>query len=392
MMEEYMKMKSENQSGMGSDRNIPEEMQMQVQQHTNDNKTWEPWGPLDLPDDYGHWEFYADQLKDKSKYSSLETLNNARTAVIAFKNDTGLIDDITDFQDYEAEKFASWLEDYVDKDSTVDFYIQAISGMASFYHSCGYYDGNPFSEVESRNDSKNTSSFDSNRVKLKIDQLIDGVNNIGLKNGDTIIVIVLTKTGIRISELCNIDDRDINIDHPVSELLEQSPRAEIDDKPDTLFIDSDKSRESYTDATNGNKRKIDTVIPIDDEMKQCLVWYILSRPQNLSNESPFFRKFNGNRFSTNVGSGRVVTWSKKNGLHEDGRDEMDNVTAHRLRAFHSTWMVNQITSDDINENSVKDFVKYLRGDVGSDIIDTYIQQYNHYGSVVRSKMPKFGLK
>lgn len=391
-MGEYTKMKSEDQSGMNSNRDVLAEMQKQVQLHINSDETWEPWGPLDLPDDYGDWEFYADRLKEQSKYGALSTLSNTRTAVIAFRDDTGLIDDLTDFDDYEAEKFASWLEEYVDKGSTVDNYISSIRGMASFYDSCRYYDGNPFSNVESRDDSSPPSPFDNNRVKLDIGQLIDGVSNVGLKNVDSIVVIVLTKTGIRISELCNIDDRDINIDHPVSKLLEQTPRVEIDDKPDTLFIDSNKSKESHDDSTEGNKRKVGTFIPIDDEMKQCLIWYILSRPRNLSDENPFFRRYTGERISTRVGSKRVVIWAKENGLHKDGRDEMDNVTAHRLRAFHSTWMVNQVTSDDINGNNVKDFVKYLRGDVGSDIIDTYIQQYDHYGSVVRSKMPKFGVK
>jgi len=377
-----------------SDRKIEQEIQDKIEEHQNSEEIWKPWGPLDWPDDYGEFEYYADRLKNQSKYGALTQLRSSRTALIEFKAETEYIDSLQELNNYTAEKFANWLVNEKGiAESTRDGYISVLDGLGEFYSEADHFDGNPFSDVELIDDDEQNSTgfLENNRVDIPKTTIVKKIDDYGVKNENTVIIITLAKTGIRISELCNLNDSDLNLSNKVgNELIE--PRPELQGKPDTLYVDENVERESLDDDTDGNKRKVGTEIPIDNELKQLLTWYLLARPGNFSesDETPLFRSIDGSRFSSSTASARVTTWSKEVGLHGND-DEMNNVTAHWFRSFFTTEMYESTDSDELNGMSVIHFVKGLRGDVGADVIWEYIQGDREFHKIVTNNTPKFGL-
>ena len=377
-----------------SDRNIEEEIQNERQLRQNDQQTWEPWGPLDWPDDYGVFEFYADRLKSQSKYSGVRILRAARTALLRFRDETNVIDNITDLGSYQAEKFADWLIDEreVSKE-TRDKYISRLNKMGEFYSKHDYFNGNPFSDVEKTTSSNSSTGFlESNRVEIPKSTIINKIRDYGIKNTTTVMIVTLAKTGIRLSELCNLTDKDLNIDNLVGEKF-LDPRPELKDKPDTLYVDSNIEKGAISGDTNGNKRKVDTEIPIDSELKQLLTWYLIARPANFSSD-PLFRSNKremGSQLTTSGGGHHIINWSKEVGLHGND-DQMDNVTAHWFRSFFTTEMFMNTNVEELNGMSIEKFVKGLRGDVGDDVLDEYLQGSGDYRDAVVSNTPKFGIQ
>lgn len=381
---------------MNNNRDIEDEIETEMERRMKENGVWQPWGPLNWPDDYGDYEYYADRLKRKNKLGVLNALRNVREKIIEFRNDTGIIDNLTDFETYESERFVEWLQNECDlTDKTVDLYVGTINNMAAFYAEANYYNGNPFAHIERlQKKSSEGGLLTSNRIEIPIQKLRSAVEAFGVRNTNTVILITLAKTGIRISELCNLDNCDLNIDHPIWNNV--TVRNEIEDKPDTIWIDSEKEKESFTDKTNGNKRKISTPIPIDTELKRLFVWYALVRPELISNGLPFFvsnKKHTGTRLTCGQAYYLVRNWSEQNGFWSEERDEMYNLTPHWFRAFFTTTMQNNISSEDIESLpvNVEKFVKGLRGDAGGDVIDRYTQVYEGYRDVVTENQPKFGV-
>lgn len=381
---------------MNSDRNIESEMKKEIKNRENQDGDWEPWGPLDYPEDYGDLEFFADYLKRKGMYSSVEELSSARSAAQDFIRDTNLVDDITEFGTYEAERFAEWLvNSYGVEPVTADDYIGIFHKLANFYNSADYYAGNPFADVDKLADSKTgaTSITGSNRVEVPLSTVRKSFANSGIKRFESVVVLTLIKTGMRISELCNLDVRDINID---CELWNDaySVRTEIENKPDTIWISSDKTQQSIKSKNAGNKRKVNTPIPIDQELKEVLLWYTTVAPPAEDSTAPFFRGMKsdfGGRLGSNQASYMVIGWCKENGLHQDGNDQMDNVTAHRFRSLFTTHLYMGLESDEIGGFDVQKFVKGLRGDVGQDVIDDYINLYRDFREPIIRELPKIGL-
>lgn len=380
---------------MNSDRNIEKEMENELELRKNQDQEWEPWGPLDWPDDYGDYEFYADRLKRQEKYGMLKTLSTARSALIEFKEKTGVIDEIDEIGTYEAERFVEWLSNQTGvKDSTVDTYIVPLASMAGFYSDAEYYPGNPFSHIEPQSDNGDRSSnlIGNSRVEVSIEELKEGINSFGIKNTNVVVLVFLAKTGVRASEACNLDDEDFNIDHPVWDSVQ--PRSEIRSKPDTVWVSANKKRDSFDDKSGSNKRKVSTPIPIDQELKQLLVWYATIRPKTVSKGNPFFRSNKQNtsrRFHSRQLGYLIEKWAEYNDLYAAGNGEMDNVTAHWFRAFFTTELRSNVSENEADPLSVRDFVKGLRGDVGPDVIDKYTQIYDDYREVVVENVPKFDI-
>jgi integrase len=63
----------------------------------------------------------------------------------------------------------------------------------------------------------------------------------------------------------------------------------------------------------------------------------------------------------------IETHAKDVGWHNDGGDATENVTPHYFRHFFTTHLRDR-TGD-------RGIVKYLRGDVGGDIIETYTHNW-----------------
>jgi len=200
------------------------------------------------------------------------------------------------------------------------------------------------------------------------------------------LIMTFLKTGMRNGELCNLDLRDVHIDHPGIERMHPGHRPKLDGRPDTIYV-PDKTEMQKGEETNGevrgagNKRSRATYVPIDEELKQALLTWLMIRPTSRSPAKPLFTltrgskgSVPGDRLQTGLVGKYVAAWAEEQGWWESGATLETNVTPHYFRHYFTT-MMRRRTNDET-------LVKYIRGDRGGDIIDRYT---HNWGDLVRTK-------
>jgi site-specific recombinase XerD len=184
------------------------------------------------------------------------------------------------------------------------------------------------------------------------------------------VVVTLLKTGIRAGELSNLDRRDLHLSDPVGE---SSPRAAIDNRPASLYVDSEPTHaEVYHGErrTASNKRQRATTIPVDAELETALRAWLAIRPDPVSEAAPLFVSTGdrwGERLTPDMVHHQIETYAREHGWYETGGGAETNVTPHYFRHFFTTHL-----RDRTGDRGV---VKYLRGDVAQDVIDTYTHDW-----------------
>ena len=196
---------------------------------------------------------------------------------------------------------------------------------------------------------------------------------------DRALIVTLLKTGIRVGELSNLDLRDLYLDDDaVQSAYDVAPRPAIEERPDSLYVPSEPARGSTYNAearTASNKRKRSTVVPVDDELKAVLKAWLAVRPDTPSPAEPLFASTSewGRRVTPSMVRSIVTDHAETAGWHRPGGGAEENVTPHYFRHFFTTHL-----RDRTGDRGV---VKYLRGDVADDVIDTYT---HNWGDQVRS--------
>jgi integrase len=186
------------------------------------------------------------------------------------------------------------------------------------------------------------------------------------------LVVTLLKTGVRVGELCNLDLRDVRIDADVGELT-LGDRPQLDGRPDSIYVDDSPSlgdRINGDERTASNKRKRATVVPVDDELRRVLLRWLAVRPDARSPADPLFVGTSqgwGERLHPQSVRRIVRDHASEFGWHRPGGDASENVTPHYFRHFFTTHLRDR-TGD-------RGIVKYLRGDVAGDVIDTYTHNW-----------------
>lgn len=255
--------------------------------------------------------------------------------------------------------------------STVASYASYLHRFYSYMTQVGVFDSNPMTIVmEEMDESIDT---DPSRREISVDEMREFVQSVRHPLHHALIVTLL-KSGMRVGELCNLDLRDIHLgDAEVAEEFDVVSRGQISGRAGSIFIPSDIST---GDVYNGeersasNKRKRDTVIPIDDELHQVLKRYLLIRPFVSSPAEPLFVSTGsswGERVTPGMVREIVAEHARERGWYETGGGAGENVTPHYFRHFFTTHL-----RDRTGERGI---VKYLRGDVADDIIDTYTHNW-----------------
>jgi integrase/recombinase XerC len=186
---------------------------------------------------------------------------------------------------------------------------------------------------------------------------------------DCALVCTFLKTGIRVGELCNIDLRDLSLEDPALE----GPRPELEGRPESVFVDGSISRGSQYNGVvrdASNKRERTTVIPVDDELRRVLRRWLAVRPDPRSAANPLFVSTGdewGRRLTPAMVRQRVRKHASAAGWYREGGAAEENVTPHYFRHFFTTHLRDR-TGD-------RGIVKYLRGDVAEDVIDTYTHNW-----------------
>jgi integrase len=260
--------------------------------------------------------------------------------------------------------------------STVATYAAYLHRFYAYMTQVGVFESNPMTLVMEEMDE--TIDKDPTRREIDVPTMRRFVS--GLTHPlHRAVVVTLLKTGMRVGELCNLDLRDVSLSHPDTETVSQlGSRAELDGRADSIFVSPDPS---YGESTNGeertasNKRKRATVVPVDAELTRVLVRWLAIRPDAVSPAEPLFVGTSegwGERLDPEAVRHIVETHAREWGWYRTGGGASENVTPHYFRHFFTTHLRDR-TGD-------RGIVKYLRGDVADDIIDTYT---HNWGDKVR---------
>lgn len=262
-------------------------------------------------------------------------------------------------------------------DSTIASYAAYLHRFYAYMTQVGVFESNPMTLVVEELDE--TIEKDPTRREISIDQMRSFVGEIHHPL-DRALILTLLKTGMRVGELCNLDLRDLAVDdNEVESAFDVRPRPQLATRPNSLYVDSEPAvgkRVNGAERTASNKRKRATVIPVDKELQRVLKRWLAIRPDSPSPAEPLFVYTTGEwgqRLTPRAVRNIVTEHAKAAGWYDTGGDAADNVTPHYFRHFFTTHL-----RDRTGDRGV---VKYLRGDVADDIIDTYT---HNWGGQVRS--------
>jgi integrase len=256
-------------------------------------------------------------------------------------------------------------------DSTVATYAAYVHRFYAYMVQIGEFDANPMTLVVEEIDE--TIDTEPTRRELSVEQMRSLVADVGHPL-DRAVIVLLLKTGVRVGELCNLDLQDLVLDGALGTLgYDVSRRAPIASRDQALFVPAQPDGDGRSAA---NKRKRDTIVPVDDELREVLLEWLAIRPDTTTSPAPLFVHTKtdwGDRLSPQAVRATVRTRAGERGWYETGGGATENVTPHYFRHFFTTHLRDR-TGD-------RGIVKYLRGDVADDIIDTYT---HNWGGRVRS--------
>ncbi|RQG89799.1 integrase [Natrarchaeobius halalkaliphilus] len=253
--------------------------------------------------------------------------------------------------------------------STVATYASYLNRFYDYMNRIGMFEANPMALV--MEEMSESIDSDPTRRDISIDEMRSFVDTI-THPLERAIVLTLLKTGMRVGELCNLDLRDLTVDCDELE-LQWDARVELDHRPSSVFVSSDPARGTEINGderTASNKRKRDTVIPVDDELRSVLVAWLAIRPDPISPARPLFvdtRNSWGERITPSDVRYVVEKHGREFGWYRTGGGTTENVTPHYFRHFFTTHLRDR-TGD-------RGIVQYLRGDVASEVIDTYTHDW-----------------
>jgi len=260
--------------------------------------------------------------------------------------------------------------------STVASYASYVHRFYAYMTQVEEFDANPMALVVEEMDE--SIDKDPTRREISVPEMRTFVGGISHPL-ERALVVTLLKTGVRVGELCNLDLRDLALSDPeLTDEFDLGGRVQLDGRPESLYVAAEPARgSSYNgeERSASNKRKRATVIPIDDELASVLKPWLAIRPDARSPAEPLFLSTSGDwggRVSTQAVRNVVERHARDHGWYQDGGGATENVTPHYFRHFFTTHLRDR-TGD-------RGIVKYLRGDVASDIIDTYT---HNWGGQVR---------
>ena len=261
-------------------------------------------------------------------------------------------------------------------DSTVATYAAYLHRFYGYMTEVGAFEGNPMTLVMEEMDE--TVDKDPARRDIPIPAMRAFVTEIRHPLHRALVVTLL-KTGMRVGECCNLDLRDLAIeDDELTEAYPLGTRHVLSDRPNSLYVTPEAA---VGEELNGevrsasNKRKRGTVIPIDDELARTLKRWLAIRPDTPSPADPLFvgtAERWGERLDPEAVRHIVEGYAREAGWYRTGGGAAENVTPHYFRHFFTTHL-----RDRTGDRGV---VKYLRGDVADDVIDTYT---HNWGDQVR---------
>ena len=256
--------------------------------------------------------------------------------------------------------------------STVATYATYLHRFYAYMTQVGVFEENPMAiVVEQMEENIDT---DPSRRDVSVPEMREFVDTIS-NPLDRVLVVTLLKTGMRVGELCNLDRRDLHL--PFEEVDDVEIHPHLQGKPHSLFVSSEPTKDQGYHGevrTASNKRKRDTVLPVDDELAAVLKRWLAVRPDPVSPADPLFMSTDrwGKRITPHMVHHTVEEHARNAGWYRTGGGTTENVTPHYFRHFFTTYLRAETGSRGV--------VQYLRGDVAGEAVDTYT---HNWGDLVR---------
>jgi len=275
----------------------------------------------------------------------------------------------------EAINFINWLKNKPNlSNRTIDTYVGKYNEFYGYFSDRGTFQVNPISSA--LNEVKIEYDDTPVRRDISVEEMAEFLRSINHPQRFTICTI-LAKTGMRGGELLNLDLRDLHLDYPnINEHLPK-PRSEIREQPDTLIVDSNVTKGQPHNGEvrdDGNKRERTTLIPLDNELKQTLIYWLACRLPSRSDAEPLLQlgsgrngKVQGDRHSNSGIHSCVRKEAEAYGWYEEGAGLEWNVTPHYFRHFFTTHARQRFDDQTV--------VQYIRGDAGKETMDTYTHNW-----------------
>ena len=255
-------------------------------------------------------------------------------------------------------------------ESTVATYASYLHRFYAYMTQVGAFDANPMTLVVEEMDE--TIDTDPARRDIPLPDMRRFLADV-THPLDRAVVVTLLKTGMRVGELCNLDRRDVHLSAVPIDRKNVPLRPQIAERPDSIYVPAEPARGSVVNGeerTASNKRKRATVVPVDDELRRVLGRWLAIRPDTPSPAEPLFTSTSGDwgqRLTPDMVHHAVETHARSRGWYQSGGGAEVNVTPHYFRHFFTTHL-----RDRTGDRGV---VKYLRGDVAQDVIDTYTHNW-----------------
>ena len=252
-------------------------------------------------------------------------------------------------------------------ESTVASYAAYLHRFYAYMAQVGRFDANPMALVMEELDER--IETDPTRREIPLEEMRAFVAGIAHPLHRA-VVLTLLKTGMRAGELCNLDRRDLSLSL-LEDVLE--PRPALDGRGDALYVSPEPTAGEATDGeerTASNKRQRATVVPVDDELGVALARWFAARPDPVPDTDPLLASTSerwGARLTPHMVHHVVERHARDRGWYREGGGSEENVTPHYFRHYFTTHM-----RDRTGDRGV---VKYLRGDVAGDVIDTYTHNW-----------------
>jgi integrase len=255
--------------------------------------------------------------------------------------------------------------------STVASYASYVHRFYTYMVQVGELDDNPMALVVEEMDE--AIDQDPTRRDLRLDEIREFVTDV-THPLERAVIVALLKTGMRVGELCNLDLRDLHLPNSDARAaLDVEPRVHLSGRGPSLYVSSEPARGTVVNGeerVESNKRKRDTVVPVDDELGSVLEHWLAIRPDARTPAEALFLDTGAN-WGTRIDAPGVRSFvtrhARQRGWYRRGGGASENVTPHYFRHFFTTHL-----RDRTGDRGV---VKYLRGDVASDVIDTYTHDW-----------------
>lgn len=322
---------------------------------------------------------YIDAFLEEQSYhgKSERTLSAYERVLRDFENHVTIEGDTSDLAEVDRRTCMTWVHGLRGNlaESTIASYASYVNRFYRYMVEIGAFHTNPMQLVM----DQMPESIDQDPVRrdIGVEEMRTFVQSINHPLAQVLVVTML-KTGIRVGELCNLDVRDVTIED--IDFPRDDHRGALAGRSNALYVDNTISRNDTVNGerrTASNKRQRATIIPLDEEMQWLIRRWMLIRPDAISTAEPLFLDTGdnwGERLTPESVRYRVRRETSTNGWHRQGASAAENVTPHYFRHFFTTRLRDR-TGD-------RGIVKYLRGDVATDIIDTYT---HNWGDRVRRR-------